>query len=249
MKIELIVNASRKAANLLIRDFNEISYLKNSTLKIQQFLQKSRLRTEEILVSELQKYFPEHAIVKYDQNIILEKNASYIVFDALEGERNMQNMVPFFAISILVVTYKKEQTSYLALLNFPCLDKICYTATGYDIFIEDYSTAHRKKGFIAENNDLVALNCLDEGLLQLLKDEHIALNAIRAVGSNAYSLFLLASSGAKKCILKRGDWLHEKIAKLIVEAGGGYCYEAADHIIYGSKKATGKKILRFAVQE
>ena len=62
-QINLITKACMKASKSLIRDFGEIEHLQVSTKAPGDFVTTADKRTEEILISELQKAHPEYGII------------------------------------------------------------------------------------------------------------------------------------------------------------------------------------------
>jgi len=100
-QINLITKACMKASKSLIRDFGEIEHLQVSTKAPGDFVTTADKRTEEILISELQKAHPEYGIITEETGIINESNIkNRWIIDPIDGTMNFLNGIPQFAISV-----------------------------------------------------------------------------------------------------------------------------------------------------
>jgi fructose-1,6-bisphosphatase/inositol monophosphatase family enzyme len=246
MNIELIANATKKAAGFLIRDFREISYLKHSATGIKNFIAKSKHRTEEILVEEFQRYFPDHEIINVQKSNFAPQTESYVAFDPLEGELNMQNLLPFFAISIFVSTKKKNETIHSLMMEFPCLDKTCHAKTKSSTWIETYQDSFKKKAQISTSNKLTLIKNLDQSALNFIANNNIDLESLRVLGSNACATLLFAEGRAQGLLINNEDWLSNKIADLITLQSEGIKSANGLFNFYTSNKLSTKKVLSLA---
>jgi fructose-1,6-bisphosphatase/inositol monophosphatase family enzyme len=245
MKFDLVINASRKAANFLVRDFNEISYFKNSQSRVRDFIDKSKIRTQEIISGELQRYFPDHKILSIS-DATCEPDGNYIVFDPLEALENMENLIPFFSLTMFVSTTVKNTTTNFAIINLPVIDQICYTATNQNVWIENYQSSHKKKGLVSSVSNLIVTRQINSNLLELVEQNKIDLNLIRCFGSSAYATLLLVNGGAGQYASENNDWLAEKITGLIAENAGAKNHSQNGMNFYTTHKASHGKTLRLA---
>jgi fructose-1,6-bisphosphatase/inositol monophosphatase family enzyme len=246
MNIDLIINATRRAAIPLMRDYNEIEHLKHSVSGVNNFVARSKNRTQEILLSELIRYFPEHELINISQLQEYPKSDNYIVFDPLEGDSNMQNMLPFFAITVFVSTKKKNITTCAAVINFPCLDKICYAMTGEGVLIETYKDSIKRKGRVSTTNALIAAKFLDFKALKFIEKNNLDLNALRILGSSAYAITQIVEGKAQRYLVDKLDWFTGKIADLMILQSDGVKLEDEDFNVYTTNKINAKKLLSFA---
>ena len=100
-QINLITKACMKASKSLIRDFGEIEHLQVSTKAPGDFVTTADKRTEEILISELQKAHPEYGIISEETGTINKTNINNRwIIDPIDGTMNFLNGIPQFAISI-----------------------------------------------------------------------------------------------------------------------------------------------------
>jgi fructose-1,6-bisphosphatase/inositol monophosphatase family enzyme len=245
MKFDLVINASRKASNFLIRDFNEIGYFKNSSSRVHDFIAKAKIRTKDIVLGELERYFPDHAILSR-QDAKSEPEGNYIVFDPLEGAANMENLLPFFAVTIMLSTQVKNTVVNMAVVNMPVMDHICYTATGQSVWVENYQGSYKKKGSVSAVSKIVVSKEINDVLLKALEAKKIEQNLLRCFGSSSYATVLLANGGAEQYASENNDWLAEKITSLIAENAGAKTYSQDGMNFYTAQKTSNNKTLRLA---
>jgi len=105
--INVMVNASRKAAKILIRDFGEIEKLQVSLKGPGDFVTLSDKKVEEILINELEKARPNYSILSEEVGEIKKDEEFRWIIDPIDGTANFLHGIPHFAISI-GLEHKKE---------------------------------------------------------------------------------------------------------------------------------------------
>lgn len=96
-------NAAIKAAKGLLRDFGEVTELQISRKGTSNFVTKSDLRAEKLLVAELRKARPDFGFLLEEGGEIKGKDADFrFIIDPLDGTSNFIHAVPYFCISIAV---------------------------------------------------------------------------------------------------------------------------------------------------
>ena len=100
-QINILIKACMKASRSLIRDFGEIENLQVLAKGPGDFVSSADKRTEEILISELQKAHSDYGIITEESGIINKSNKkNRWIIDPIDGTMNFLNGVPQFAISI-----------------------------------------------------------------------------------------------------------------------------------------------------
>ena len=95
-----MVNACRKAAKPLIRDFGEVEKLQVSLKGPGDFVTASDKKIEKILIGELQKARPSYSILSEEIGKIENDQEFKWIIDPIDGTSNFLHGVPHFAISI-----------------------------------------------------------------------------------------------------------------------------------------------------
>ena len=98
--INVMVNACRKAAKTLIRDFGEIENLQVSLKGPGDFVTASDKKVEKILIEELQRARPNYSILSEEIGEINNDESFKWIIDPIDGTSNFLHGIPHFAISI-----------------------------------------------------------------------------------------------------------------------------------------------------
>ena len=96
-----MIKASERASKILIRDFGEVEKLQVSKKGPSDFVTNSDLKTEKIIIDELQKAKPNYSIVSEENGIKNNKDKKNTwIIDPIDGTVNFLHGIPHFAISI-----------------------------------------------------------------------------------------------------------------------------------------------------
>ncbi len=99
--ITVITNAVRKAARGIVRDFGEVDKLQISKKGAANFVTNADLRTDKILIEELQKARPKFGFLTEESGIVGDKNATQrFVIDPIDGTTNFIHAIPYISISV-----------------------------------------------------------------------------------------------------------------------------------------------------
>lgn len=105
----VITRAAQKAGKGVLRDFGEIDKLQVSRKGIANFVTSADLRTEKLLVEELQKARPKFSFLTEESGVIAGPDANTrFVIDPIDGTTNFIHAVPYVAISIGVQVKKGD---------------------------------------------------------------------------------------------------------------------------------------------
>ena len=134
-KINIIIKACMKASKSLIRDFGEIENLQVSSKGPGDFVSSADKRTEKIIISELQKAYPDYGIITEESGVINEKNIhNRWIIDPIDGTKNFLNGLPQFAISI---GYEEENEIKCGVIFDPIKNEIFYAEKGGGAFLNN----------------------------------------------------------------------------------------------------------------
>jgi len=99
--ITVVTAAVRKAARGVVRDFGEVDKLQVSKKGAANFVTNADLRTEKILVEELQKARPKFSFLTEESGHIKGADANQrFVIDPIDGTTNFIHALPYIAISV-----------------------------------------------------------------------------------------------------------------------------------------------------
>ena len=133
--INVMIQAARKAAKSLLKDFTEVENLQASTKSPGDFVSKADLRAERIIKYELEKARPYYGWVGEESEEIVGKDPTrrWIV-DPLDGTSNFLHGIPHWAISI-ALEHKNEIIS--GVIYDPIKDECFYAEKGNGAWLND----------------------------------------------------------------------------------------------------------------
>lgn len=99
--ITVMSNAAVKAGRVLLRDVGEVDQLQVSKKGASNFVTKTDLKVEKMLVSELKKARPEFGYLLEEGGEVKGADATHrFIIDPLDGTNNFIHAVPYFCVSI-----------------------------------------------------------------------------------------------------------------------------------------------------
>ena len=133
--ITVMVQAARKAARVLVRDFGEVENLQVSLKGPANFVSAADRRAEEILHAELAKARPNFGFLLEERGRIEGKDPSHVwMVDPLDGTTNFLHGIPLFAISIALV---KHGTPIAGLVFNPVTDELFVAERGKGAYLNE----------------------------------------------------------------------------------------------------------------
>lgn len=225
--MNFLIQIIKKTTTPLLRDYREISFLKNSAASSQKFVLNAQKRNEEILKSNFTQYFPDHTIIQNPAEI--PPNAPYILLDPLEGLANMQNGLPFFGITTIIHTPNKPT---LGVISLPCLDYFISAQAGQIPLMENVIEAIKTKAKLSTASSLVLANNASSNLIAQFPQT----SNIRALGSISYAILLMLQGKAGMLAVDNTDPMGIRICDLFISNSGGFKTKTENFYIYDSKE-------------
>jgi len=225
--MNFLIQIIKKTTTPLLRDYQEISFLKNSPVSCQQFALNAHKRNEEILKSNFNEYFPDYIVIQNPVDI--PSNAPYILLDPLEGITNMQSGLPFLGITTIIHTPNKPT---LGVISLPCMDYFISAYAGQTPLIENIKESLKTKSKISTASSLVLANTFSGSLLTQFPQT----SNIRALGSICYSILLMLQGKAGTIVIDHMNLMDIKICDLFILNSGGFKTKVQDFYIYSNKK-------------
>ena len=99
--LNIMIKACEKASKVIIRDFGEIENLQVSKKGPRDFVTKTDIRVEKILIEELSKSKKNYSFLTEESGKLLNENKKmFWIIDPIDGTTNFLHGVPHFAISL-----------------------------------------------------------------------------------------------------------------------------------------------------
>ena len=146
--LNLMIKACEKASKILIRDFGEIEKLQVSKKGPLDFVTNSDLKTEKIIIEELNKGRPDYSIISEENGIKKNKdNKNTWIIDPIDGTVNFLHGVPHFATSIAL---QHENQIISGLIYDPIKDEMFYAEKNNGAYLNNKRIRVSKKNNITE---------------------------------------------------------------------------------------------------
>mgnify|MGYP001223828779 CR=1 FL=1 len=131
----VMINAARKAARGLARDFGELDGLQTSKKGAADFVSAADLRAEQILFEELSKGRPKYGFVMEERGEIEgADNSNRWVVDPLDGTTNFLHGLPQFAVSICL---ERDRQPYAGVIFNPASNELFWAEKGEGAWLND----------------------------------------------------------------------------------------------------------------
>src|SRR5436189_4023478 len=130
-----MIDAVRKAAKGLTRDFGELSVLQVSKKGLADYVSAADIKAEAVLFEELAKVRPGYGFLGEERGMVegTDKTHTWII-DPLDGTTNFLHAIPHFAISIAL---QKGSEIVAGVIYDPIKDELFYAEKGGGAFLNE----------------------------------------------------------------------------------------------------------------
>jgi len=124
--LNIAIHAARVASRTILRYFDQLDKVDVFEKNQNDFVTQVDKQSEEIIINEIQKAYPRHAIIAEENGELNASTDEYCwIIDPLDGTRNFMQGFPHFAISIAVM---KKNVLELGMVYDPIRQEL-FTAT------------------------------------------------------------------------------------------------------------------------
>jgi myo-inositol-1(or 4)-monophosphatase len=133
--IASMIDAARKAARGLARDFGEVTELQGSKKGAADYVSAADIKAEQVLFEALEKARPGYSFLGEERGLIegTDKSHRWIV-DPLDGTTNFLHSIPHFAISVAL---ERGKDVVAGMIYNPVLDEMYWAERGHGAFLND----------------------------------------------------------------------------------------------------------------
>jgi len=130
-----MINAARRAARGLARDFGELDGLHTSKKGAADFVSAADLRAEQVIFEELSKGRPKYGFVMEERGEVEgADNSNRWVVDPLDGTTNFLHGLPQFAIPICL---ERDRQPYAGVVFNPAANELFWAEKGEGAWLND----------------------------------------------------------------------------------------------------------------
>ena len=136
-QVQLLGDAIHASSRFMLRDFNEVIQLQNSTKGVDDFANKCHMRIKARLIEFLNEKRPKYAVIT--ANDPFPENIDYFfVIEPIDGIENFKHGIPFCCSSIALFQKNIEKAIAIVIHN-PILRETFYAAEGLGAWLESYA--------------------------------------------------------------------------------------------------------------
>jgi myo-inositol-1(or 4)-monophosphatase len=133
--LNVMVDAVRKAARSLVRDFGEVENLQVSHKGPADFVSAADRKAEAILREELSRVRPTYGFLLEEGGVVEGSDPTHTwIVDPLDGTTNFLHGIPQFAISVAL---KRNEQIVAGVVYNPILDELYVAERGGGAFLND----------------------------------------------------------------------------------------------------------------
>ncbi len=133
--LNVMMNAARKAARGLVRDFGEVEQLQVSLKGPSDFVSSADLKTEKVLRQELAKARPAFGFLMEEGGAVAGSDSSHRwIIDPIDGTTNFLHGIPHFAISIGL---ERDGEVIAGVIYDPIHDELFHAEKGAGAFLNE----------------------------------------------------------------------------------------------------------------
>ena len=144
--LNIMIKAAEKASKSVIRDFGEVEKLQVSKKGPREFVTKTDIRVEKILIEELSKTKKNYSFLSEEVGSIQNKDRDNIwIIDPIDGTTNFLHGIPHFAICIALES-KKE--IICGLIYDPIKDEMFYAEKNKGAYLNNQRLRVSNKNLI-----------------------------------------------------------------------------------------------------
>lgn len=219
----IMINAARRAAKGLRRDFGEVEALLVSKKGAADFVTAADLKAEQSIFEDLSKGRPKYGFVMEERGEVEgADNSNRWIVDPLDGTSNFLHGLAQFAISIAL---ERDRQPHAGVVYNPITDELFWAEKGEGAFLNDRRLRVSARGDLESALFATGLPFKGRpGLSRALKETEAALGAtagVRRFGAASLDLAFVAA-GRFDAYWERGimNWDVAAGAVLVREAGG-----------------------------
>jgi myo-inositol-1(or 4)-monophosphatase len=193
--VQVMIDAARKAARSLSRDFGEVAELQVSRKGAADYVSAADLKAEQTLFEALTKARPGYSFLGEERGLVegTDKTHTFIV-DPLDGTTNFLHAIPHFAINIAL---EREGQIVAGITYNPVAQEMFWTERGKGTFLNDRRLRVSARRELLESLLATGIPFAGRpGHAQFLKELHQVtqkISGVRRFGSAALDLAWVAA--------------------------------------------------------
>jgi myo-inositol-1(or 4)-monophosphatase len=133
--VQVMIDAARKAAKGLVRDFGELSELQVSKKGTADYVSAADIKAEQTVIDVLSKARPGYGFLAEERGLIEGTDKTHVfIIDPLDGTTNFLHAIPHFAVNIAL---EREGQIVAAVTYSPIAAELFWAERGKGAYVND----------------------------------------------------------------------------------------------------------------
>ena len=221
--VQVMIDAARKAARGLLRDFGEVAELQVSKKGTADYVSAADIKAEQVLVEALAKARPGYGFLAEERGLVEGSDKTHVfIIDPLDGTTNFLHSIPHFAVNIAL---EREGLIVAAVTYNPVAGELYWAERGKGAYLNDRRLRVAARTQLIEAVLATGIPFAGRpGHAQFLKELHQIsqrVSGVRRFGSAALDLAWTAAGRVDGYWERNlGPWDVAAGTLLVTEAGG-----------------------------
>ncbi len=167
--LKFVIDLAVNAGDILSKFEKKIDMLKIKVKEGQGVASEADLASEEYIVKEILKKFPNDCIVAeelYNNSVCYKESPTWVI-DPLDGTNNYLNRIPYYGVCI---AYVVKNIVELAVVYRPSSGEIFYAQKGKGSFYKKHHADTKSKKLFSPKNNKKLIDCVFSTNIYLNKD-------------------------------------------------------------------------------
>ncbi|WP_292050969.1 MULTISPECIES: inositol monophosphatase family protein [unclassified Brevundimonas] len=226
--LQVMMDAVRKTARPMLRDFGEVSQLQVSRKGPADFVTAADVKAEDTLFELLMKARPGYSFLGEERGLVQGTDKTHMwIVDPIDGTTNFMHAMPHFAITVgLQRTHPDGTSEIVAAVTYnPVMNEMFWAEKGKGCYLNDTRIRLAGRKDLAESLVATGLPFIGKtGHAQAIKDIHAVgqrVAGIRRLGAASLD-FAWVAAGRYDAFFERNlkPWDVAAGILLVTEAGG-----------------------------
>ncbi len=234
-KIEIVKEIAKKAGELLLRYYNQDYSIDIKNDDPEDFVTEADKKSEELIISELKRYFPEHGFLGEESFLGGKIDKDYVwVIDPMDNTKGFVKKSGDFSVQIGLCYQGKV---ILGIVYLPALDQMYYAEKSEGAFLNGEKIKVSSINKISKFKSMSSSRILKDEGLKKLYDKVGCANEL--VGGAGKKICLVAQGKIELVIYKANsakEWDYCAPGIILTEAGGRISLSDGSEVLFNRGK-------------
>ena len=215
--INLLTIAVKKAANNVIRDFNEIDFLLNNPTAALNFATTSNIRAQKTIFEDLMKFKSNYSAIFKNLELVDNKDKSnFFIINGILGMKNFSKGIPNFCISAAL---ERDSKIFTSVIFNPITNDLFIAEQGNGAYHNNRRIRISEARISESEHNIVSTD------LDYVSSAKKTKNNFYISNCKALDICYLASNKINDCFYKASTPAYDLLPSLLIANEAGYIFD------------------------